>query len=188
MHNASSLIKVPQPYLIGSDKADFEVCTVKKSDIHQTAREAYYDRLVVELNEWKQIQTQSQSLRYNLTIINKFLDASRFKPDYFEELLNPIEQEWARCITSLRTIHAIVSEFRYTSEENVVKQFLTCTDQMAIKSILIRIRTAKGPDDVLSISRSVVDIEQDIDTMLRVADLQIIRLISKINEYGVRDV
>jgi len=61
-----------------------------------------------------------------------------------------------------------------------VQQLLPYADKICIKSILDSIRIAKSPEDALNIQRSIVDIKQDIDNALHVADLQIVRLVDEL--------
>ena len=163
LYNGSSLIKVPQPYLIGADKANFEVCTFEKSLITPIVGKTIidYNELINELKEWKVIHTRSQSLQDNLATMIKYLDISRFKPDDFINSLGSAESEWTRCAPSFRNIKPIVNEFRCIADEEAVQQLLPYANKICIKSILDDIRTAKSPEDALNIQRSIVDIKQE---------------------------
>jgi hypothetical protein len=182
LHNCSSSIKVPHPYFIGSDKADFEVCILERSLIKPMAVETVIDdnRLINEIKEWKVIHTKSQSIQDYLATMIKFLDISRIKSDDFVESLDSVEYEWTQCAPFFREIQYNVKRFHYIKEEEAVQLLLPYADKIFIKNILDRIRIAKSYEDALDIKRSIADIKQDIDNGLHIADLQIVRLVDEL--------
>jgi hypothetical protein len=180
LYNGTSPEKVPQPYLIGSDKADFEVCTFERSYIDPMVDTISNTRLINELKEWKLIHTKSQSLQDNLSTMINYLNMSQFNPNDINKWLESAESEWMRCVSLFNNMQEIVKDFRYIAEAETVQQCLQYTNKTFIKSISDQIRTANSPENALSIKQSVSDIKLDIDNALHVADLQIVRLVDKL--------
>ncbi len=185
LHNVSSLIKVPRPYLIGADRADFEICILEKSLIEpMEGKTIINDRqLIDEIREWKVIHTKSQSLQDHLAEMIRHLHISRFEPfgsKGFNNSMQSAENEWIRCASYFKEILEDVKGFRYIAANEAVLQCLPYATEPSIKPILDRIRIAKSPEDALDIQRLIVDIKQVIDEMLHVADKQIVLLVDKL--------
>ena len=61
-----------------------------------------------------------------------------------------------------------------------MQQCLPYTDKIFIKSILDQIGAAKSPEDARRIKHPVVEIKQNIDNTLHIADIQIVKLVDEL--------
>lgn len=152
-NNGAFPFPIPGSPLISISKEE------KNDNMHQ---------LLTELREWKEIHTRTQSLLESFGTVIRFLDRSLFLD---------AESEWVRCSSSLNAIAFIAKDF------NIVKNDIVCTcldHKKKTPEISKQISRAENSNDSKLIQKSIIDIKQDLEAMLRVADYQIVRLVDKL--------
>lgn len=178
-NNARNSIKIPVPSLKGSDRVNFELVTIVEeesliSQAETTMRDSHV--LLIELKEWKEMHTRMQSLLDNLAPVVKSLDRCRLTSENdLEKQLYLIEDAWSGCIPPLKEAQIVVAGFIIISHQKAIKDWLERTNE--ISGISRQFGSAATSMDAINIQRSIVDIKQNIELALKVADLQIVRIV-----------
>lgn len=151
---------------------------ITKSDLESEPNDMIFNLL----KEWKKIHTKMQGLLNNMMPVVDFLDLCQIsRPNEFGSQLYLAKRAWAKnCIPSIREVESLIKGFGHISEEQVLVEYLSHVEN--IVNISLQMKNAKEISDTTGVQTSIEAIQQDAETGLRIADLQIEKLVSELEK------